>query len=182
MMHRCAIVLTILLGACAGHQQPSSAPAVNAVTAKLTDGLTRLRAATDRFHDFNAAVAAGYPAQSGQCYVEPGGGAMGYHHVNRTYVSRNLDPEHPQILLYERTADSSYHLTAVEFIVPYRLWPADSAPPQVMGLPLGHVDVLNTWGLHMWVWKNNPNGMFAWWNPDVHCLADVTRMPEHASH
>ncbi len=177
------IVLSILLGACAHHSSSSAyAPVPRGLSAETRDGLARLRAATDRFHDFDSAVAAGYPAQSAQCYVAPDTGAMGYHHVNRALLTRNLEIEHPQILLYERTPDRQYHLTAVEYIVPYRLWPADSTPPVVMGMPLGHVDVLNVWGLHMWVWKHNPRGMFDWWNPDVHCLADQTRMPEHATH
>ena len=179
-MSRSAVIACLVAAAgCAGHRTPAGAPALGEVTSQIGAGLVTLRAATDRFHVLDSAVAAGYTRESQQCYVEPGAGAMGYHHVNRALLTRDLDPARPQILLYERTSDGRYNLTAVEFILPYRMWPADSAPPQVMGLPLGHVDVLNTWGLHMWVWKANPAGTFAWWNPDVHCLENQTRMPEH---
>jgi hypothetical protein len=172
------LVVLALMAGCA-HNRALAPAAANDVTAQIGAGLAKLRAATDKFHNLDSAAAAGYAPTSNQCYIEPGGGAMGYHHVNRALADRTLDPEHPEILLYERTADGHYNLTAVEFIVPYRVWPPDSAPPMVMGLPLGHVDVLNVWGLHMWVWKNNPSGTFAWWNPDVTCLENQTRMPEH---
>lgn len=174
------IAFCLLLGACVHHQAASYAPVPSGLSAETRAGLARLRAATNRFHDLDSAVAAGYPAMSNQCYIEPGSGAMGYHHVNRALLTTNLEIEHPQILLYERAAAGTYNLTAVEYIVPYRMWPRDSTPPTVMGMPLGHVDVLNTWGLHMWIWKQNPRGMFEWWNPDVRCLADRTRMPEHS--
>ena len=57
-----------------------------------------------------------------QMQKNSGSGAMGYHHVNRALVTKNLEVEHPQILLYERTPDGKYNITAVEYIVPYRLW------------------------------------------------------------
>ena len=30
-------------------------------------------------------------------------------------------------------------------------------------------DTFQLWGLHAWVWKDNPSGMFADWNPRVTC-------------
>jgi hypothetical protein len=27
----------------------------------------------------------------------------------------------------------------------------------------------DVWALHVWVWKHNPSGMFADWNPQVSC-------------
>ena len=30
-------------------------------------------------------------------------------------------------------------------------------------------DTFQLWGLHAWVWKENPSGMFANWNPNVTC-------------
>lgn len=77
----------------------------------------------------------------------------------------------PEILLYERRPDGRYELTGVEFIVPYGVWPADSTPPTVMGLPLKSSAQLSLWYLHMWTWKENPAGLFADWNPRVQCPA-----------
>ena len=30
-------------------------------------------------------------------------------------------------------------------------------------------DTFQLWGLHAWVWKENPGGVFASWNPKVNC-------------
>jgi hypothetical protein len=114
-------------------------------------------------------VAAGYPATVADCLADSEYGAMGYHHVNRAYVDKTLDVEHPEILLYERMADGSYALNGVEFIVPYRLWPADSVAPRIMGRELQKSDDLKLWYMHMWVWKSNPAGLFANWNPTAAC-------------
>lgn len=94
---------------------------------------------------------------------------MGYHHLNRAYLSREVDVTRPQILLYERMADSSYRLNGVEFIVPYRLWPRDSVAPVLMGQTLHREDNLKIWYLHVWAWRDNPGGMFANFHPDVRC-------------
>ena len=39
-----------------------------------------------------------------------------------------LDVEHPEILLYERTADGSLQLTGVEYIVPTSAWTHANVP------------------------------------------------------
>src|SRR5262245_40463058 len=104
--------------------------------AAVKDGYDRVRKATDAFHKLDAAIAAGYAATVPSCLADPTHGGMGYHHVNRDLMDRTLDVEHPEILLYERRDDGSYALNGVEFIVPYRVWPADSVPPRIMGRDL----------------------------------------------
>jgi hypothetical protein len=47
-------------------------------------------------------------------------------------------------------------------------------PPRRAGAgPLGEKfsqnDTFQLWGLHVWVWKHNPSGLFASWNPNVNC-------------
>ena len=155
----------LLAAACAHH-----APSTSRLDPEARALVSTLRAATTRFQTLDSAVAAGYPRDVARCFVMQDHGAMGYHHVNRSYVDSLLDPQHPEILLYECAADSTYHLTAIEFIVPYRLWPADSdSIPTVRGQRLHRVDEVNVWGLHVWLWKENPAGMFADWNPTVSC-------------
>jgi hypothetical protein len=94
---------------------------------------------------------------------------MGYHHVNRAYMDSIVDVGRPEILLYERKADSSYVLNGVEYILPYRYWPRDSVPPRLMGRELFPEDERQYWYAHMWVWTDNPRGLFADWNPAVAC-------------
>jgi hypothetical protein len=132
-------------------------------------GYDEVRAATARFVSLDSAVSAGYPRTVAQCLHHAEHGAMGFHHMNRDFLDRTLEISRPEILLYERQAPDKYALTGVEYIVPYRAWPRDSVPPVIMGLDLKRSDELNLWYLHMWVWKENPAGLFADWNPTVRC-------------
>ena len=99
---------------------------------------------------------------------------MGYHHVNRSYLDTKRDVTRPQILLYERLPDNTYRLNAVEFIIPYRLWPKDSVAPAIFGRQMHHEDNLKIWYLHVWAWLNNSDGLFANFNSAVRC-PDSTR-------
>lgn len=131
-----------------------------------------MRTATARFVVLDSAVAAGYPRDVTQCIAHAEHaelGAMGFHHVKRALVDTTLEVERPEILLYERRPDGQYRLNGVEYIVPYRLWSRDSTPPRLMGLDLKREDNLKLWYLHMWVWTDNPAGLFADYNPAVAC-------------
>jgi hypothetical protein len=150
-------------------KSPATSPDPAAYGAAVTDGYDRVRAATAPFKQLSAAVAAGYAPTVESCLADPEHGAMGYHHINRAYVDKTLEIERPEILLYERLGDGSYALNGVEYIVPYRVWPADSVPPRIMGRELQRSDDLKLWYMHMWVWKRNPAGLFANWNPDAAC-------------
>ena len=57
-------------------------------------------------------------------------------------------------------------------------WEADpthTGPPELMGQLFHLFDAPNRFGLpvfytlHVWAWKDNPNGTFTNWNPDVSC-------------
>ena len=134
----------------------------------VADGLRLLRDATAPYKKFDAAVAAGY-ARTATCIIDEHHGAMGYHHLNSQYVDGKLDLTKPEMLLYERMPDSSYRLNGVEFMVPYRYWPRDSVAPVLLGQKLHHENNFNYWYLHVWAWTDNPDGVFANMNPDVHC-------------
>jgi hypothetical protein len=158
--------LILALAGCGG----GSPPAVSAgPDAQASAGLAQLREATRPFENFDAAVAAGYARDVPNCLVHEHHGAMGYHHVNRGYLTTDLSAGRPQILLYERLPDGRYRLNGVEFIVPYRIWPRDSVAPVLMGQTLKHEDNLKLWFLHVWAWLPNPDGVFADFHPDVRC-------------
>lgn len=162
-----------ILAGCTGGSIRSASPVHDG---QVTDGLNRLRAATGAFQNLDAAVAAGYPRDVPDCLVHEHHGAMGFHHVNRSYLDTRRDIERPQILLYERLPDGKYRLNAVEFIIPYRLWPRDSVAPVIMGQQLHHEDNLKIWYLHVWAWLNNPDGLFANFNSAVSCPAASRRV------
>jgi hypothetical protein len=130
--------------------------------------ITTLRNATAKFKTTEAAEAAGYKRVTG-CVEHPRAGAMGYHFQNNALLDTTLDPEHPEVLVYEKMPDGTFQLNGVEFLVPISAWKT-SEPPRIMGQSLMKVDSIGFWFLHVWAWKPDPSGLFAPWNPDVKCL------------
>lgn len=144
---------------------------------KVAGDLDRPRAATASFRDIGAAQAAGYPTATPPCLSDPALGGMGHHYVNRAHVDGRLDLEHPEILLYAPAANGKSKLVAVEYIIPYRILPRDAEAPSILGPALRRSDPLSLWYLHVWVWEENPAGLFADWNPKVTCPPTKERMP-----
>jgi hypothetical protein len=128
----------------------------------------RARAATAAFKKLDKAVKAGYPREVGQCVQHQPHGAMGFHHQNNALLDTTLDVEHPEVLTYAHSADGGYELTGVEYLVPIDAWGKDE-PPMIMGQKLKKAPSLGIWYLHVWMWRQNPSGLFADWNPNVKC-------------
>ena len=161
------------------------------VTASAADAGTRhdaikpVRESTRMFHRVHAAVKAGYAQFTDingvTCIDGPAGeGNMGIHYVNGTLVGDGvIDALHPEAVLYEQT-QSGLKLTAVEYIVLASDWKG-SEPPTLFGHSLMFMTAPNRYGLpdfyalHAWLWKDNPNGRFYPWNPDVQCPASSAR-------
>ena len=162
----CLGLLTLGFAACARATHPA---VVSTGDARIDSDLDRLRAATVSYQHLDSAVTVGYPRDVPACIVHEHHGAMGYHHLNRRYLTATPRIDQPQILLYERMPDGAYKLNGVEFIVPYRLYSRDSVPPVLFGQKLHHEDNLNYWYLHVWAWTNNAEGVFANFNPSVSC-------------
>lgn len=135
-----------------------------------------VRESTQRFKDVSVAEAEGYTLQFG-CVSGPDSGAMGLHYVNGNLVSQGiLDPTRPQIVIYEPTPDGHLRLIGADFLLFADQWNAkNSAPPQLMGQLFHLFDSPNRFGLpafytlHVWAWKDNPNGAFVNWHPNVNC-------------
>ena len=89
----------------------------------------------------------------------------------------------PAILIYEPQADESLQLVAVENLVFIKAWEAagNVAPPSFQGVPYDKmVDDTTTaideahmfephYDRHVWLYRDNPNGVFAQFNPDATC-------------
>ncbi|HEY2162649.1 MAG TPA: hypothetical protein VGH04_01605 [Gemmatimonadaceae bacterium] len=143
-----------------------------------------VRKALDKYKDPIVAVHDGYYS-SVACVDFPGGGtehgsmeykpgAMGVHFINMALVGPKLDSTKPQVLLYEPVGDKLV-LTGAEWFVPTEL---AKTPPTILGHQLmgpmeGHAPImpaeLHHWDLHVWLWKDNPNGMFSATNSAVKC-------------
>lgn len=154
---------------------PSTRLSSNADDRQVMTDLDRLRAATRTYQNLDSAVAAGFPREVKDCLVHEHHGAMGFHHVNRSYLDTKRDVARPQILLYERMPDGKYRLNGVEFIIPYRLWARDSVAPVMMGQRMHQEDNLKFWYLHVWAWLDNPDGVFANFNSAVSCPDSASR-------
>ena len=136
---------------------------------EVMDGVERARAATAPFKVLDSAVVKGYAASVAACIADSTQGTMGFHHLNRSYVDNKVEIGKPEFLLYERKPDGSYVLNAVEYVVPYRFWAEDSVPPRLLGREMLKSEQFQYWYMHMWIWAPNKSGLFADWNPDVHC-------------
>lgn len=139
--------------------------------------LNRIKRATARYHDLDKALADGYVlGYNGvvtACVAHPTDGAMGYHYFNPDLMEDpDVDPLRPEGLVYEPQANGKLKLVAVEWVVPPDVWAStgNPDPPAVLGMDL-HVlnPALGWWIHHAWIWKDNPSGVFADWNPDVSC-------------
>ena len=136
-----------------------------------------VREATEQFIDVNAAAPAGYKPAFG-CVSGPDQGAMGVHYINGTHLtSPGVDATQPQALIYEPW-EGGMRLVGVEFIRDYATWMADkshSGPPMLEGQAFQFISSPNRYGLpalfelHVWAWRENPNGAFVDWNTRVTC-------------
>ena len=102
---------------------------------------------------------------------------MGVHYVRGDLVGDDvLEPTTPEALVYEPDGDGRMRLVAVEYVVFRSAWDAThETPPSLFGRAFDVTADGNRFGLpayyslHAWVWKHNPSGTFAMWNPEVHC-------------
>jgi hypothetical protein len=210
MLRKSLTSLTLLIAAACADESPNAVTPVapdhssHASTSRgrgdvgpdVLAELARVRQATARFHDIDAAYAEGYTvwspdpfAPNATCPTSPEGN-MGYHLVNvalrggatnPSAGDAQIDALQPEMLLYERRADGKMHLVGVEYLVFTAAWErvngAGAAPPEVFGEPLpaslhtfpGNPNPIPHYELHVWIWTANPLGMFYPWNPMVGC-------------
>jgi len=97
----------------------------------------------------------------------------------------HTDFRKPAILIYEPQTDGSLKLVAVENLVFQRSWHAagNAKPPSFHGVeydtmqddPATKIDEAHMfephYDRHVWLYRDNPNGIFAPFNPKVSCKA-----------
>jgi hypothetical protein len=147
----------------------TQASAIRESDADVNKDLATLRRVTASFHEFDKATAAGWSTKITGCMVDPTLGGMGFHYGNTALIDGTARVDQPELLLYEPEKNGNLRLVAVEYIIPYTFHSRESAPPVLFGKEFKQNDVFQLWGLHAWVWENNPSGMFANWNPNVNC-------------
>jgi hypothetical protein len=97
----------------------------------------------------------------------------------------HTDFNKPAILIYEPQADGSLQLVAVENLVFQKSWreAGNAKPPSFHGVewdtmqddPATKIDEAHMfephYDRHVWLYRENPRGMFAQFNPNVSCKA-----------
>ena len=183
------------LSACTGKQPRPAEPTL----AEVKDGAERYRdvknAIADGYTTDNKCVTAamlGFPAVNGDMglhYVrrdllglpaKPGGPGKPGGRVGGT--GTYTDFRKPAMLVYEPQADGSMELVAVENLVFASEWhKTQPRPPAFRGVnyllleddPATKLDEAHNfephYELHLWVFRDNPKGMYAPFNPTVTC-------------
>ena len=132
--------------------------------------------ATARYQDVAVAEADGWASTIDTlgCFQNATEGGMGVHYVNGDLMDATVDITQPEALVYELDADGNITgIVAHEYIVPVDAW-TSKRPPRLFNMDFHRHPVLPLWVLHAWLWKDNPVGMFADWNPAVRpCPAGV---------
>ena len=190
---------TVYLVALAALALPVSVAFAQPGTAKLPTlpaNLTSVRAALDKYQDPVVAVREGYFSTlgcvdypsgghgDGQMAYKPGG--MGVHFLNPALIGPKLDPAKPQVLIYEPVGNR-LKLVAAEWFVPTAL--SKEAPTifetKLDGPMEGHAPILpaelHHWDLHVWLWKENPNGLMHSTNSTIKCPDGPYTFHEHAT-
>jgi hypothetical protein len=154
-----------------GHDRPDFHPPESSEVQKL---VSDLREATARFHKIEVAIQEGYEP-FGDCFANPPEGNMGYHYSNPELIADPaVDPNHPELLLYEKQTDGTLKFVGVEFITFKAAWhkAGNRHKPRLFGQWFHlNTELLEEdfYLLHVWQWKHNPNGRFVDWNPRVEC-------------
>jgi hypothetical protein len=136
-------------------------------------------------------------------------GAMGIHYFRPDMLGVTAPPDprvdgsgthtdfrKPSILIYEPQADGSLELVAVENLVFQKAWADTGAtqPPSFHGVawdnmkddPATQVDEAHMFephfDRHVWIYRENPNGVFAQFNPAVSCRHHAGNSHDRAQH
>ncbi|MDR6558145.1 hypothetical protein J2809_002515 [Arthrobacter pascens] len=121
-----------------------------------------LRDVTEEYRSLAEAKEDGYKRVTA-CVEKKGVGAMGFHYAKNSLIDGKTDARKPEVLVYMPDKQGRYKLVAVEFLSTAK------TRPEIAGLKFENGPFPGTFALHAWVWKENPAGMFAAYNPDLRC-------------
>lgn len=155
----------------------TAVPACDSPSESEPDPIDVMKDATAAYQSLQAARDDGFVPLS-ECVMGPGGG-MGFHYGQPARLEdATVDPALPEVLLYAPDGDDTVRLVGVEFMVHEDAWSGagNTEPPALAGQTFdppnpNHPDemIRPFHTLHAWVWADNPEGMFAPFNPTIHC-------------
>ncbi|MFE6223936.1 hypothetical protein [Streptomyces sp. NPDC057854] len=182
LMAACALAASAALALGAAAPAVSAVPAAPAAQAAPVAGgehgwphpdLARTYEATKKYASEERAIADGY-RRTDVCVEDTSAarlGGMGYHYVKPAHVG-SADPARPAAVLYAKNHETGKReLVAVEWVIPNTGQPE---PPRIFGRDFDGPAVIpgvgDVYTLHAWIHKKNPAGLFAPYNPRVHCV------------
>ena len=130
--------------------------------------LAQARRATAKYHDIDAAYADGFVDAD---IFLPG---VGCHLINLGYLDGDFELTKPELLIYANCSPGQggeAELRAIEYVTLCGGPPTCTLPPPE-GFS-GDDDIWtpftdgSLWTLHVWVWRNNPDGIFVKINPRI---------------
>lgn len=175
-----ALATSLVVSPSSAQGQSKSAASPAPMSADLQAARTALAKYSDPFvavRDgyFSTLACMDYPTGMTDGSVEYPPGAMGVHFLNTANIGPKLDPAKPQVLIYEPVGDKLV-LAGAEWFVPVQA--AGGVVPTIFGQTLagpmdGHEPIMPTslrhYDLHVWLWKDNPRGMFTSTNAALKC-------------
>jgi hypothetical protein len=134
---------------------------INSLNPQAASEIKQAKAATSKYQNIQTAYADGYADIS---VIKPN---MGYHFMRAEITDSVFEFAKPELLVYNRKADSSFQLVAIEYAVPFDL--SENAPAGFTGNDdvWTHSDEFGLWLLHAWVYSYNPDGIFQPMNPEI---------------
>lgn len=119
--------------------------------------INQLKAATAKYTDVSVAEAEGFIDVSG--FVPN----MGHHFLLPPRVDNAFELEKPEIILYAPNANGEMEFVGVEYITPIADLDNPGTPPEGFSGGLDEWEInpnLSQWQLHVWIVKENPDGIF----------------------
>ena len=136
-----------------------------------------VKRATTKYRDVRLAVRDGY-VPTDECYGVPGRGVMGFHYANPALILNTVDNiRRPDILDLPAEQGRAPPARGGR-VVPPRRRPGPDRPdpdrPRLFDRPFDGPMIHEPgtpvhFDLHAWLFKHNPKGVFAPFNPAAHC-------------
>jgi len=170
----CVFALIALpVGGCSDESSGGGSAGNGGSGSEVASDIDKAREATERYKSLQNAIEDGYgPNTTVPCIAH-----NGWRYSNLGYVLAALaappDIEKPVNLVYQREEDGEMILMAVEYIAS-----GEGAAPVIFGHEMdGTFCIPNLpplYALHVWLWKDNPDGMFEHVNSTVPADVCVT--------
>jgi hypothetical protein len=185
----CLPIAAVLFASCSGASEPT---------------LEEVRAATSQYQNVDAALADGYVRDPLDICETPYSlgifenlGVMGVHYLRQDLLGvdaagsrldatgTHTDFLRPAVLVYEPQPDSSLALVALGNVVSAEGWErtGEREPPSFQGVDYTYAAANPATGfaahydMHVWLYRDNPSGMFAQYNPAASCEYHAFNMP-----